>query len=205
MNIQVIAELLSALAAFVTVGMACIELYSRSSSKKAETAIDIYAEFLFVNQQLQYAIRNIYRLLESSDTLTDGEIKAFAKTHIIDAEIISKIQKIENTSITNSNYTTEQGKVNSTHILDFIGNAINLIVNINTFYAMVMENEIIDIDNLKEKATRIFDEYEKLDDSLKQTEIILNKNLKKLHNSSNMYLLLLFALSIVFIVLCVFL
>ena len=92
MNVQVIAKLLSAIAAFVAVGMACIELYSRSN-KKAETAIDVYAEVLFIVQQLKYAVRSIDRLIENLGTLTVEEIKAFAKTHIIDAELISKIQK----------------------------------------------------------------------------------------------------------------
>ena len=205
MNVQVIAELLSALAAFVTVGMACIELYSRSSSKKAETAIDVYAEFLFIVQQLKYAVRSIDKLIENLGTLTVEEIKAFAKTHIIDAELISKIQKIENTSIKNINYKKEQGKVNSQQILDFIGNAINLIVIINTFYTMVIENESIEFENLKEKTTNVWNEYNKMNDSLKQTEKILNKNLKKLHNNSNIYICLLFALSAGFILLGVFL
>ena len=67
MNIQIFAEILSAYAAIITVVLAVSELSARSKAKKADAAIEIYADFLFVIQQLQYAVANVVAVFEEEE------------------------------------------------------------------------------------------------------------------------------------------
>ena len=72
-NIVNLAELVSAVAALITVGLAFTELLSRSKAKKAAMAMDLYAEFLFVRQQVTVAMGVAKSFADHYGTATDEE------------------------------------------------------------------------------------------------------------------------------------
>lgn len=201
-DIQAVAELLSALAAFVTIGLACIELYTRSNAKKAENAIEIYSEYLFVVQQLEYAVKNIENLEHNCKNLTTKEINAFVQNHKLDISLIHKIQKIENMSIMGYDYTKDEGQMNSQLILEFTGMTVNLINTINTFYTFLTETVENHTDWINKNAIRVYNGFEIASDTIKVTGDLLKQNLKKSHNMSNAYIVLLFTLSAIFLLIC---
>lgn len=204
-NIQPIAELVSAIAAVTTVGLASIELYSRSKAKKAEMAMDIYSRYLFVAQQMEYAVENVKMLSQNAVNMSISECKAFAKTHLPDASLVTEVREIEVSSVKNSDFIHEEGKVHSQQIMDFTGKAMNLFVTINTFYTMVVENDTITTEEIAEKAKRVLVMYEQMTEILASAGVLLHKNLRKLSNHSNIYLVALLVLAAVFLGICLFL
>lgn len=198
MDLQLAAELISAFAALVTVVMAVMELYSRGSSKKAENAVDVYAEYLYIAQQLEYSICNIEKLIESADSMKDEEIKAFVQTHILGDDFLVKLQKIENTSIKTFNYTKDIGRKNSKSILTYTGDAINLRASINTFFISIADSNKVSRERIAEIAPRIIKEYTDMRDTSAEAGEILKNNLKTWNKMSLAYVVLLFALSLLF-------
>ena len=203
MKIQIFAEILSAYAAIITVALAISELSARSKAKKADVAIEIYANFLFIIQQLQYAVENVVRLCKECSVLTTTEQQSFAKTHYIDSSLASKAEHVETAAITCFNYTTEEGKNNSKLIIDFIGKANNLISIINTFYSTVENHTLLDEEWFNSRCTivlNMFDELKYLEESCNS---LLKKNLKTYHNSSIVYLVTLLLISLIFVAICI--
>lgn len=204
MNIQIFAEILSAYAAIITVVLAVSELSARSKAKKADAAIEIYADFLFVIQQLQYAVANVKTLCEKR-SLSLEEKQAFAKAHFIDSTLTSKAEHVETASITCFNYTAEEGRNNSKHVVDFIGQANNLIATINTFYSTVEKQSSLDSEWFESRYDIIVTMFKELKCSEEKCNLILKKNLKTYKNSSIVYLVTLLLISFVFLAICVIL
>ena len=198
MDLQLAAELISSFAALVTVVMAVMELYSRGSSKKAENAVDVYAEYLYIDQQLEYSICNIEKLIKAANSLKDEEIKAFVQTHVLGDDFLMKLQKIENISIKTFNYTKEIGKKNSKSILTYTGNAINLRASINTFFISIAGSNEVSRERIAEIAPKIIKEYADMRDTSAEAGEILKNNLKTWNKMSLAYVVLLFALSLLF-------
>ena len=199
MNMQSIAEILSALAALITMGLACVELCSRSASKKAEAAIDIYAEYLFVRQQLDYAVSNVSKLCGTTKSFTEQEVKAFAKSHMLDSSLLVSLQKIENIGIKTFNPRKEQGQDNARMLLDLTGQAMNLAASVNAFFTAVAEEPAVDHKRIGENAGKIQAEYDTLKESWDATGDVLKKNLKVSHNLSYLYIAFLLCLVCLFL------
>lgn len=204
-KIQVIAELLSAVAAFITVGLAIIELANRSKAKKADVAIVIYSNYLFAAQQIGYMVSNVETLAGNCKNMSVGDQKAFAKAHLIDPSLPAVLQKIENEFVSNTNYNTEEGKRNSIMILNYTGSASNLILTVNTFYTMLIENESMPPEQIINYYDRIKATYAQINTTAPDVEEMLRKNLKTLHNHSNIYIVSLFVATVLFLLVCLFL
>ena len=205
MNITDVAELLSALAAFLTVALAFVELFSRSRIKKADTAIDIYADFLHLVQQLQFAQRTAATFAEKCTALSPTERISYAKTHIITPETLTLMQKFEKDCISNFDYTSDVGKTNSSAILEFTSAATSFAVSVNTYYQFILDGKDYSTELIRAHRKNVDLSYDKLNSSLETAGELLRRNLKKTHNTSTLYLIVLLSCAAVFTALCFFL
>lgn len=132
------AEIISAWAAFVTVCVAIMELYNRIRTKKAESAMKIFADYLFIEQQLNYNIASVNSLVENCRKITFDEIKVFAKQHLFDTRIIQQVEKIERDYISNTNLKKLEGRRNAKVTLRFTGESLNIMRNFIWFWLKEM-------------------------------------------------------------------
>ena len=200
MNLAEIAEVLSAFAAFFTVSLAVVELSSRKKIKKADVAMDMYAEFLYIIQQYNYALGNAEALASKYDRMSLTERQSFARTHIIPNDIFIYIQNFEQNCLCNFDFTAKDSKEKSTQILEFSGKIHNFLTSINTFYQTVLEDESYSAESVKYNTEYLIREYNSILTNSDITGDILRKNLKKTHDFSNAYLLGLIIASAVFFV-----
>lgn len=200
MSLAEIAEILSAFAAFFTVSLAVVELSSRKKIKKADVAMDMYAEFLYIIQQYNYALGNAEALSSKYARMTLTERQSFAKTHLIPKEIFAYIQTFEQSCLCNFDFTTKDAKENSTQILEFSGKIHNFLTSVNTFYQTVLEDESYSAESVKNNTEYLVKEYNAILTNSDITGNILRKNLKKTHDFSNIYLLCLIVASAAFFI-----
>ncbi len=194
------AEIISAWVAFITFGVAVIELYYRNKAKKAENAMKIYADYLFIEQQLNYSIENIKKLINNCRKITTDEIQVFAKSHLLDTRIIKQVEKIESNFISNTNFKKAQGKHNSEKALKFTGETLNIMTNINSFYMVLVKGDILSVEWIEENGQRICADFKRMTDLIKQAGNLFQKNLKKQHNFYRFFIIVLFMMSIGFLI-----
>lgn len=198
--IQDIAELLSAFAAFITVGLAAIELYSRRKSNNADIAIETYSDYLFVEQQICYAVSSATRFAQDAGKAIT-ELVPYASTHVIDQSLRDKIYEIQKNSICCSNYNSAAGKRNASAIMECAGASLDLITMINTFYTTIAAGNVT-VEWINENVSYIIDGFEVVKEKSRDVVPILNSHVKKYHNFSNFYLIGLFIAMAVFMVIC---
>ena len=205
MNIIEVAEFLSAYAALMTVFLAFAELSSRAKTKKADTAMSIYADYLYVAQQISYLMGSAESFSEKCGNLTAEQMKAYAKTHMAEKSLFGMIHRIENESVSGFNYQTEEGKSNSQVILSYVGQANNLLTFLNTFYQSVLDEPNPDAEFIRQTYAQLEHRYNNETLASVAAGELLKRNLKKLRNNSNAYLICLFVAGFVLLVLCHFL
>ncbi len=193
------AEIISAWAAFVTVCIAVIELYNRIRTKKAESAMKIFADYLFIEQQLNYNIASVGSLVENCRKITFDEVQVFAKQHLFDTRIIQQVEKIESDYISNTNLKKFEGKHYAETTLKFTGEALNIMRNVNSFYMVLVKGDVLSVDWIEKNGKKICSDFEKMSELTKQAGNLFHKNLKKQYNFTKICGLILFVLSIIFI------
>ena len=201
-NIKEFAELISAIAALITVFLASIELYSRSNVKKAEDAADVYSKFLIIEMQLNYAIESISNLTQRYKNFSSDELSSYAKSQLLDSTVPLMAQKIENCFIKNTNPKKESNKIKSQLVLDFTGKVTNLVKTINTFYSVIATKEMPSEDWIEQHGKEVVSEFKKMKDLIKNTQSLLNENLNKTHSFSKAYIISLPILAVVFLFIC---
>ena len=205
MSVRDLAELLSAFAAFATVILAVMELSNRSKAKRAENAMKIYADYLFVKQQLDYAVANVSVLTREANNLSPEGRKSFANTHFVQPSLSATVQEVASEFVRNVDYNKAESKTNSRTVLDFSGSAINIILLVNTFYSMIMEETNMPADQIKRNADIVVNTYSEMIDDIEETGVLLHQNLRKLKLHSKVYIILLLILMAVFFAVCIFL
>ena len=193
------AEIISAWAAFVTVCVAIMELYNRIRTKKAESAMKIFADYLFIEQQLNYNIASVNSLVENCRKITFDEIQVFAKQHLFDTRIIQQVEKIERDYISNTNLKKLEGRRNAKVTLRFTGESLNIMRNVNSFYMVLVKGDGLSVDWVEENGKKICADYDKMSALTKQAGKLFHENLKEQYNFTKIFGLFLFVLSIIFI------
>lgn len=204
-SITDVAELISAFAAILTVGLAFVELSSRSKAKKADLAMDIYSDYLHIKQQLIYAVENVGSYAQNIAAYTELELSAFVQTHNIDSSVFATIQKLSKESISSFECLKDEGKRNSKLILDFCAGVTDLLLYINAFFKANSHGGPYDIEKIKKSHRYVLTTYQKLIPSIDTAGETLNKNLIKTHSRSNLYLATLFLAAVVCLLICFFL
>ena len=198
MEIVEIAEFLSAFAAFMTVCFAIVELSARSKAKKADEAIEVYANLLFVCQQIDYIVGSAESFTRKCATISEKERRSYAKTHLPNPALDALIHNIEKESICNFNYTSEEGRANSAIILEFTQSALHTLITANTFYQTITDHEQYPLSSITQNCAELKAAHTELLQITNNAQDILRKRLKKVHNSSNIYLISLGIASIFF-------
>jgi hypothetical protein len=189
MSIIEIAEYLSAFAAFLTGSLAVVELALRRRVKDAEKAMESYADYLSVNQQIKYLESSARSFSEQCHTLDYKERQAYAKTHMPKPELFRLIRSIEKECITGGNFDNVEGRKNAMTIMEISGEASNFLVTLQTFYRVILDQDSYSVETIREKFELVSMSYQRLLPLAKNTERMLRKNLKEVHTSSNAYLL----------------
>ena len=201
-NIADIAELMSALAAILTVGLAFVELSTRSKAKKADMAMSIYSDYLHIKQQLQYAVENVGSYAKNIQRCSPAELTAFVQTHSVDSSVFTLLHTLSKESISSFECLKDEGKNNSKIVLDFCTGVTDLLLYINTFFKSNAQSAPCDIQRIEQSHQYVLSAYEKLLPNVDAAGEILNKNLIKTHSRSRLYLAVLLVAAVVFLFLC---
>lgn len=204
MDIINIAELLSAYAALMTVTLAVAELASRSKTKKAEKAIEIYSDYLNIVQQLDYIIGSAGSLVKKGSGLTNVERKSYAKTHMASKDLVSLVYKVEKESI-KSFGSKSKNKEDVKNIIEISGFIANIITSTNTFYQAILDDDNISEESIRLNYQVLFDSYQEKVDLLGVASVYLSSKLKETKESSNLYLFFLAIVELIFLALCIIL
>ena len=201
-DIANIAELVSAFAAFLTVGLAFVELSTRSKAKKADLAMDIYSDFLHIKQQLEYAVENVRSYVHNIDRCSEAELIAFVQTHAVDPSVFSIIQKLTKESISSFDCLSAKGKDNSKLIIDFSGGVTDLLLFINAFFKANAHGGPYDIEKIQKSYQHVSSTYQKLLPGIDIAGDVLKSNLKKTHSNSKLYLTVLIITAVILLFIC---
>ncbi len=196
------AELVSAVAAILTVILAAIELYNRGKDKRAEVSMDIYSDFLLVKQQLQYAVDNVKSFSRNVTRCTDAELTAFVRAHHISPSVFTTIQKLSKQSISSFDCLKAEGKAMSILILDMSIDITDLLLYINTFFQANAHGGPYDAEKIKGRCQYVLATHQKLLPTLDAVGENLKKNLKKTRSRSNNYLIILFVVLALLLFIC---
>ncbi|MBO5702003.1 MAG: hypothetical protein J6S71_06155 [Clostridia bacterium] len=140
MELSVIAELIGAFAALIAVALTVIELIFRNSTRKSDIAIEIYAEYLFIVQQIEYGVTNFRTLVTKFPNLNTAEINTYSKIHTIPRDFFDSIHDFEKIGICNTNYQ-KGGKDNSKLFIDFLGESSQMMNLLNSFYGIILDSD----------------------------------------------------------------
>ncbi|MBQ9929629.1 MAG: hypothetical protein IJO72_02480 [Oscillospiraceae bacterium] len=196
------AELVSAVAAILTVILAAIELYNRGKDKRAEVSMDIYSDFLLVKQQLQYAADNVKSFSRNVSHCTDAELTAFVRAHHISPSVFTTIQKLSKQSISSFDCLKAEGKETSTLILNLSIDVTDLLLYINTFFQANAHGGPYDAEKIDGRSQYVASTYQKLLPALDVVGETLHKNLIKTRGRSNTYLTVLFVVLALLLFIC---
>lgn len=189
MNVIEIAEYLSAFAAFLTGSLAIVELALRRRVKDAETAMESYANYLSLNQQIKYLESSARSFSEQCHTLNNKERQAYAKTHMPRPELFRLIHAVEKECIIGSNLNDVEGRKNAITVMDIGAEASNFLVTLQTFYRAILNQDDYSVESIRQRFELVLTSYQRVVPLAKNAERLLRKNLKKVHTSSNAYLL----------------
>lgn len=159
----------------------------------------IFADYLFIEQQLNYNIASVNSLVENCRKITFDEIQVFAKQHLFDTRIIQQVEKIERDYISNTNLKKLEGRRNAKVTLKFTGESLNIMRNVNSFYMVLVKGDGLSVDWLEENVKKICADYDKMSALTKQAGKLFHENLKEQYNFMKIFGLFLFVLSIIFI------
>ncbi len=201
-HIADIAELLSAFAAILTVGLAFIELTFRSKAKRADIAMNIYADFLYTKQQLAYAVGSVQSFARNVGRCSETVLISFCRTHAIDPSIFTTIHTLTKESITNAERLTQKEKTRSKLVLDLSGKTTDLLLYINAFFQAYAAGGPYDSADIEKSCQHVTATYEELLPQLEAAGSVLKTNLKKMHSSSNLYISVLLVAAVVLLGIC---
>lgn len=196
-NVVDLAELVSAVAALITVGLAFTELVSRSRAKKAAMAMDLYAEFLFVRQQARSAIGAAKSFARNSTTATAEVLASFAKVHEVPPEVFAALERVTKEGVSCFDCFSEKGKEYSTAIMDFTGNIGSLLRQINTYLRAYSAEDTRDAAAIQQACEQLEERYAQVHAQMDTANVILKDNLKKTNRYSEWYLVILFLIIVV--------
>lgn len=204
MNFSEIAELIGAFAAFVTLGMAVVELILRNRIKKAEEAMDMYANYLIAEQQVKYVVENALSFIDKLINMTDfrkkvNDCKAYAKAHMPDTSLVSLLQTVEKEGITVfDKKQTDQPK----RVLEAIGVTTNLVTVVSTFYQTILDKSGYEYSDLRHARELIEQELKSFEENNQAVKVILAGEVKTPKRSAWTYVLVFFALTVLFVLAC---
>lgn len=205
MNLVDFAQLLSAVAACLTVILAFIELSSRSKLKRADVAMDMYADFLNITQRLNYIQNGVSAFVSNYHHLTKEERLAYAKSHLPDEELYSLIQKFERDCVSSFEAKKDGSKKDGSYIIEHSGIASNVLLMVKTIYQHELDGGIYTEEKLSDRLGRVNKYFEELNCHESVILALLFKNVKKCHNTSNIYLITLICSAIIFLLVCMLL
>ena len=192
MNVVNLAELVSAVAALITVGLAFTELLSRSKAKKAAMAMDLYAEFLFARQQTKSAMGAVKSFVNHYATATPEELSSFAQAHRVHPEVFATLEKVTKEGVSSFDCFSKQGKQYSTVIMECTGNLQSLLSQINTFLKAYGDDRVRDAVKVQAAYEQIEELHRQVCADMESATVILKENLKKTNRYSEWYLIILF-------------
>ena len=193
-NVVDLAELVSATAALITVGLAFTELVSRGKAKKAAMAMDLYAEFLFVRQQAKSAVGAANSFTNHYSAATAEELAAFAEANLVRPEVFAALEKVTKEGVSSFDCFSKQGKQYSTVVMECTGSLQSLLNQVNTFLQAYAADEERDEAKVQAAYEQIEAMHRQVHANLESAAAILKENLKKTNRYSEWYLIILFAI-----------
>ena len=193
-NIVNLAELVSAVAALITVGLAFTELISRGKAKKAAMAMDLYAEFLFARQQTSSAIGAAKSFTNHYATASAEELATFAAMNRVRPEVFAALEKVTKEGISSFDCFSKQGKQYSTVIMECTGSLQSLLNQANTFLQAYAADEVRDTAKVQAAYEQIEEMHRQAYAKMESAAVILKDNLKRTNRYSEWYLIILFVI-----------
>lgn len=202
MKIVEIAELISALAALFTVSLAVFELANRKKLNSAAVAMDTYADFLHIKQITECALGSLESLANHAAALDTVELKAYARKHMLDPKDMALVPALEKRFVTNLNPLKDESQKVSKLAMELSSRISQLLANINTVYQLMLEQDTCPVELVKSHYDRLSAEYRQMAPDVTVAGRYLHDNLTQTHRNENMHLFVLFALSFIFIIIC---
>lgn len=191
-NVVNLAELVSAVAALITVGLAFTELLSRSKTKKAAMAMDLYAEFLFVRQQVKTAMGVAKSFASHYGTATDEELVSFAQANKVPQEVFTALEKVTKEGVSSFDCFSKKGKQYSTVIMECTGSIQSLLRHVNAYLEAYSTDKTRNEAKVQAAYEEMVEKHHQVYANMESASLILKDNLQKTNRYSEWYLIILF-------------